>query len=65
MFGAVILLLGVVFSVPVLRNIMGFSVMGIPQLVAGIALVLGIGVCLEILRWVSGHISKGAGFSTK
>ena len=52
MFGAVILLLVVVFTVPVLRNIMGFSVIGIPQLLAGMALVLGIGVYLEVLRWV-------------
>jgi Ca2+-transporting ATPase len=59
MFGAVILLLGVVFSVPVLRDIMGFSIMGVPQLVAGVALVLGIGVCLEVLRWVSGHVRHG------
>jgi len=55
-FGAVGLLLVVVFTVPVLRDVMGFSVMGIPQLVAGMALVLGIGVSLEVLRWVSGHV---------
>ncbi|WP_308873548.1 cation-translocating P-type ATPase [Thiothrix subterranea] len=58
MFGAVGLLLVVVFTVPVLRDIMGFSVMSIPQLVAGIALVLGIGVSLEVLRWVSGHVKR-------
>jgi Ca2+-transporting ATPase len=58
MFGAVILLLIVVFTVPVLRDVMGFSVMGIPQLVAGLALVLGIGVSLEVLRRVSGHVKR-------
>jgi hypothetical protein len=34
------LLLVVVFTIPVLREIMGFSVMGIPQLVAGAALAV-------------------------
>ncbi|MBU1723137.1 MAG: cation-translocating P-type ATPase [Gammaproteobacteria bacterium] len=58
MFGAVGLLLVVVFSVPVLRDIMGFSIMGIPQLVAGMVLVLGIGVYLEALRWVSGKTTN-------
>ncbi|WMP18282.1 cation-translocating P-type ATPase [Thiothrix lacustris] len=55
-FGAVVVLLSVVFTVPFLRDIMGFTAMGAPQLLAGFALLLGIGVWLEILRWVSGHV---------
>lgn len=59
MFAAVAVLLGTVFTLPFLRDIMNFAPLDGFQFAAGIALLLGIGVMLEILRHVSGIGNHG------
>ena len=50
MLSVIVILLAVVTTLPVLRNIMGFAVLGLAELAAGLALLAGIGAWLLALR---------------
>ena len=54
MFAAVALLLVAVIAVPFLRGVMGFAPAGALELVAGLALLAGVGLWLETLRRLGG-----------
>ena len=61
MFAAVVLLLAAVMAVPYLRGVMGFAPAGTAQLVASLALLIGLGVWLEMLRRVGARFLIKAG----
>jgi Ca2+-transporting ATPase len=56
MFAGVILLLGTVMAVPYLRGIMGFAPTTTEQLIASMAMLIGVGLWFEAVRRVGARL---------